>query len=323
MSQETIRAAERAAGQVNAMSTYDPDSDQLHEECGVFGVWAPDRDVARLTYFGLRALQHRGQESAGIAVGDGGTVMVRKDLGLLDRVFSNADLSTLSGQLAVGHVRYGTAGAKSWEASQPHLSTINSVIIALAHNGTLVNTDELRRQLIELGVPFLSNSDSEVATKLIGYFTQRTGHLREGIRKTMELVRGGYAMTLINEQALYAFRDPHGIRPLVLGKLVDEGLDQADAAALKLASDAACSLEAKGRSARKADGVDLVDGVLRSQQVGFARSGSTAANVNTAGGALGCHDYGATGAGLLVRIVAIAKAIDIADVNGLEQCIHL
>ena len=188
--------------------------------------------MARLTYFGLRALQHRGQESAGIAVGDGGTVMVRKDLGLLDRVFSNADLSTLSGQLAVGHVRYGTAGAKSWEASQPHLSTINSVIIALAHNGTLVNTDELRRQLIELGVPFLSNSDSEVATKLIGYFTQRTGHLREGIRKTMELVRGGYAMTLINEQALYAFRDPHGIRPLVLGKLVDEGLDQADAASV-------------------------------------------------------------------------------------------
>ena len=232
MSQETIRAAERAAGQVNAMSTYDSDSDQLHEECGIFGVWAPDRDVARLTYFGLRALQHRGQESAGIAVGDGGTVMVRKDLGLLDRVFSNADLSTLSGQLAVGHVRYGTAGAKSWEASQPHLSTINSVIIALAHNGTLVNTDELRRQLIELGVPFLSNSDSEVATKLIGYFTQRTGHLREGIRKTMELVRGGYAMTLINEQALYAFRDPHGIRPLVLGKLVDEGLDQADAASV-------------------------------------------------------------------------------------------
>lgn len=252
MSQETIRAAERAAGQVNAMSTYDPDSDQLHEECGVFGVWAPDRDVARLTYFGLRALQHRGQESAGIAVGDGGTVMVRKDLGLLDRVFSNADLSTLSGQLAVGHVRYGTAGAKSWEASQPHLSTINSVIIALAHNGTLVNTDELRRQLIELGVPFLSNSDSEVATKLIGYFTQRTGHLREGIRKTMELVRGGYAMTLINEQALYAFRDPHGIRPLVLGKLVDEGLDQADAASVSQlpSQDGAATVDATTRVTR-------------------------------------------------------------------------
>ena len=193
--------------------------DALHEECGVFGVWAPGRDVARITYFGLKALQHRGQESAGIAVGDGGTVMVRKDLGLIDQVFSDADLASLPGQLAVGHVRYGTAGAKSWEAAQPHLSTIGDVITALAHNGTLVNTDELRRQLIELGVPFLSNSDSEVATKLIGYFTQRSHHLREGIRKTMELIRGGYAMTLINEQALYAFRDPHGIRPLVLGKI--------------------------------------------------------------------------------------------------------
>ncbi len=198
-----------------------PADDQLHEECGVFGVWAPGRDVARLTYFGLKALQHRGQESAGIAVGDGGTVMVRKDLGLIDQVFSDADLSSLTGQLAVGHVRYGTAGAKSWEAAQPHLSTINDVIIALAHNGTLVNTDELRRQLIDLGVSFLSNSDSEVAAKLIGYFTQKTRHLREGIRKTMELVRGGYAMTLVNEQALYAFRDPDGIRPLVLGRLDD------------------------------------------------------------------------------------------------------
>ena len=200
--------------------------DALHEECGVFGIWAPGCDVARLTYFGLKALQHRGQESAGIAVGDGDTVMVRKDLGLIDQVFSEADLSSLTGQLAVGHVRYGTAGAKSWEAAQPHLSTINDVIIALAHNGTLVNTDALRRQLIDLGVQFLSNSDSEVAAKLIGYFTQKTRHLREGIRKTMELVRGGYAMTLVNEQALYAFRDPHGIRPLVLGYLPDDDADQ-------------------------------------------------------------------------------------------------
>ena len=150
--------------------------------------------------------------------------MVRKDLGLVDQVFTDADLSSLTGDLAVGHVRYGTAGAKSWEAAQPHLSTINDVIIALAHNGTLVNTDELRRQLIELGVPFLSNSDSEVATKLIGYFTQRTSHLREGIRKTMELIRGGYAMALINEQALYAFRDPYGIRPLVLGMIPADGV---------------------------------------------------------------------------------------------------
>lgn len=220
--------------------------DALHEECGVFGAWAPGRDVARLTYFGLKSLQHRGQESAGIAVGDGGTVMVRKDLGLLDQVFSDADLSSLTGNLAIGHVRYGTAGAKSWESAQPHLSTINDVIIALAHNGTLVNTDELRRQLIDLGVSFLSSSDSEVAAKLIGYFTQQSHHLREGIRKTMELVRGGYAMTLINEQSLYAFRDPFGIRPLVLGRLPRrEGADEAEPDGWIVASET-CALDIVG-----------------------------------------------------------------------------
>ena len=234
---------------LSEFTAFDSDTDHPHDECGVFGVWAPDRDVARLTYFGLRALQHRGQESAGIAVGDGGTVMVRKDLGLVSRVFSNADINALQGQLAIGHVRYGTAGAKSWEESQPHLSTIGEVIVALAHNGTLVNTDELRRQLIELGVPFNSSSDSEVALKLISYFTQETHHLREGIRKTMELIRGGYAMALINEEALYAFRDPHGVRPLVLGRLTDdEGVAAADAAAAASAmpSDAASAEDLVG-----------------------------------------------------------------------------
>ena len=249
MSQETVRAAQQVASAKTTSFEDELSHDTLNEECGIFGVWAPDRDVARLTYFGLRALQHRGQESAGIAVGDGGTVMVRKDMGLVSHVFSNADINALSGQLAVGHVRYGTAGAKSWEESQPHLSTIGDVIVALAHNGTLVNTDELRRQLIELGVHFNSGSDSEVAVKLIGYFTQETHHLREGIRKTMELIRGGYAMTLITEEALYAFRDPHGIRPLVLGRLTsDEGVAAADAAAAAAAmpSDAASAEDLVG-----------------------------------------------------------------------------
>ena len=192
---------------LSEFTAFDSDADHPHEECGVFGVWAPDRDVARLTYFGLRALQHRGQESAGIAVGDGGTVMVRKDLGLVSRVFSNADIEALPGQLAVGHVRYGTAGARAGSlAAAP--STINEVIVALAHNGTLVNTDDLRRQLIELGVPFNSNSDSEVAVKLIGYFTKETHHLREGIRKTMELIRGGYACADQRGGALRVPRPP-------------------------------------------------------------------------------------------------------------------
>lgn len=252
---------------LSEFTAFDSDTDHPHDECGVFGVWAPDRDVARLTYFGLRALQHRGQESAGIAVGDGGTVMVRKDLGLVSRVFSNADINALQGQLAIGHVRYGTAGAKSWEESQPHLSTIGEVIVALAHNGTLVNTDELRRQLIDLGVPFNSSSDSEVALKLISYFTQETHHLREGIRKTMELIRGGYAMALINEEALYAFRDPHGVRPLVLGRLTDdEGVAAADAAA------AASAMPSDAASAE-----DLVGDAVVASTVGWVVASETCA----------------------------------------------
>ena len=196
--------------------------DRLDEACSVFGIWAPDRDVSRLTYFGLHALQHRGQESAGIAVGATTTVMVRKDLGLVTQVFSEGDLHALQGHVGLGHVRYGTAGAKNWESSQPHLSLITDEIVALAHNGTLVNTDELRRQLIDLGIPFNSDSDSEVAAKLIGYFTQETHHIREGIRKTMELMEGAYAMALINANSLYAFRDPMGIRPLVIGKMPED-----------------------------------------------------------------------------------------------------
>lgn len=205
------------------MNTLTEQDDHLHEECGVFGVYAPGRDVARLTYFGLHALQHRGQESAGIAVGDGATVLVNKDTGLLSKVFSDNDLGAMRGDVAVGHVRYGTSAGRGWASCQPHMSSINDVIIALAHNGTLVNSARLRKELIDLNIPFNSSSDSEVAAKLIGYFTQRTSHLRQGIRKTMEMIEGAYAMALINEEALYAFRDPSGIRPLVLGKLGDDG----------------------------------------------------------------------------------------------------
>ena len=197
-------------------------ADELHDECGVFGVWAPGKDVARMTYFGLHALQHRGQESAGIAVGNGSTVLVRKDEGLVQQVFSDADLNAMHGHVAVGHVRYGTSGASGWEGAQPHLSTINDTIIALAHNGTLVNTDALRRELINMGIPFRTDTDSEVAAKLIGYFTQQTHHLREGIASTMAMIEGAYAMVLARENALYAFRDPDGIRPLVLGRLKDD-----------------------------------------------------------------------------------------------------
>lgn len=192
------------------------------EACGVFGVYAPGEDVARLTYFGLHALQHRGQESAGIAVGDGETVTVTKNLGLVSRVFKESDLDSLTGDVAIGHTRYSTTGSStSWENAQPHLSTIGHQVIALAHNGNIVNTHRLREALKERGLRFRSTTDSEVIATLIGAFTQESHHIRDGIRQTMELISGAYAVVLVTEDALYAFRDPYGVRPLVLGELPD------------------------------------------------------------------------------------------------------
>lgn len=194
--------------------------DRLEEACAVFGVYAPGEDVARMTCFGLQALQHRGQESAGIAVGDGETILVEKNLGLVTQVFNDASLSALEGFVAVGHARYSTSGgAASWEAAQPHISAIDDVLIALAHNGTLVNTNAIRTRLIGQGVQFRSRTDSEVAAKVIGVATQQSHHLRAGIRYAMETLRGAYAMVLASANALYAFRDPHGIRPLCIGEL--------------------------------------------------------------------------------------------------------
>ncbi len=198
------------------------DLDHVEEECGVFGVYAPGEDVSRLTYFGLHALQHRGQESAGIAVGDGYTVMCTKDTGLVTQVFEESDLESLTGKVAIGHCRYSTSGGKtSWDNAQPHLSIIGERVMALAHNGTLVNTGKLRRVLVDEGITFRSDTDSEVAAKLIGYYTMETSHMRMGIKKTMELIEGAYAMIALTEHAIYAFRDPNGIRPLCLGKLSD------------------------------------------------------------------------------------------------------
>nr|WP_241156458.1 MULTISPECIES: amidophosphoribosyltransferase [unclassified Adlercreutzia] len=194
--------------------------DRPEEECAVFGVYAPGEDVARMTCYGLQALQHRGQESAGIAVGDGETVMVAKDLGLVTQVFDEAALSALEGHVAVGHVRYSTSGGKaSWEAAQPHISAIDDELIALAHNGTLVNTARIRTQLISEGVQLRAGTDSEVAAKAIGFVTRRTHRLRDGIGFAMENLKGAYAMVLVTSRALYAFRDPHGIRPLCIGRL--------------------------------------------------------------------------------------------------------
>jgi amidophosphoribosyltransferase len=194
--------------------------DNPEEACGVFGVYAPGEQVSRLIYFGLHALQHRGQESAGIAVADGHTMTLRKELGLVPQVFKEGDLDTLDGHIGIGHTRYSTTGSStSWENAQPMLSSIGPNTIALAHNGNLVNTVELRDKLKGVGIRFRSTTDSEVMVTLINHFTQKHHAIRGGIREAMNLVTGAYAVVMMSEEALYAFRDPNGVRPLVLGTL--------------------------------------------------------------------------------------------------------
>ena len=195
--------------------------DRPEEACAVFGVFAPGEDVARLTAFGLQALQHRGQESAGIAVGDGDTVLIHKDLGLVDQVFTEETLAHLVGDVAIGHTRYSTAGGGGWTAAQPHVSAIDDELIALAHNGTLIDTLPQRAWLANEGVQLYGYTDSEVAARTIGVDTRRAGHIRAGIRLMMQQLHGAYAIVLVTPVALYAFRDPNGIRPLSLGRLPD------------------------------------------------------------------------------------------------------
>jgi amidophosphoribosyltransferase len=197
--------------------------DAPEEACGVFGVYAPGEQVSRLIYFGLHALQHRGQESAGIAVADGHTMTLRKELGLVPQVFKEADLATLDGHVGVGHTRYSTTGSSgSWENAQPMLSSVGPNTIALAHNGNLVNTVVLRDKLKSHGIRFRSTTDSEVMATLINHFTQQDHSIRAGIREAMRLITGAYAVVMMTEEALYAFRDPNGVRPLVLGTLPDD-----------------------------------------------------------------------------------------------------
>ena len=196
-------------------------ADHPEEACAVFGVYAPGEDVARLTCFGLQALQHRGQESAGIAVGDGETILVHKGLGLVDQVFDEEVLAHLPGHLAIGHTRYSTAGGGGWNAAQPHVSAIDDVLIAVAHNGTLVDTKPQRAWLANAGVQLYGYTDSEVAARTIGIDTRRKGHIRGGIKLMMHQLHGAYAIVLASPEALYAFRDPNGIRPLSIGTLPD------------------------------------------------------------------------------------------------------
>jgi amidophosphoribosyltransferase len=185
------------------------------EECGLFGVWAPGEDVARLTYFGLYALQHRGQESAGIAVSDGDNLLVYKELGLVSQVFNEATLSTLQGDLGIGHVRYSTTGSTTWENAQPIFKTDGERSVALGHNGNLVNTGELAR---EIGWQSAATSDTDLIATMFAH-EMGDGGLEEAALRVLPRIKGAFCFTFMDERTIYGVRGPYGLRPLSIGKL--------------------------------------------------------------------------------------------------------
>ncbi|MGJ9373349.1 amidophosphoribosyltransferase [Nesterenkonia sp. CF4.4] len=201
------------------------DEDPLpQDECGVFGVWAPGEEVSKLAYYGLYALQHRGQESAGIAASDGKSIRVYKDLGLVSQVFDESTLNSLTGHIAVGHCRYSTTGASQWSNAQPTLGDTPHGTVALGHNGNLTNSADLRDRIIErhgradFGELNQGNTtDTALVTALLK--EQPGDSLEAQAMALLPTLEGAFCLVFMNENTLYAARDPHGVRPLVLGRL--------------------------------------------------------------------------------------------------------
>ncbi|MFZ4657083.1 MAG: amidophosphoribosyltransferase [Caldilineaceae bacterium] len=194
--------------------------DKLHEECGIFGIYAPGRDVARHTFFALYALQHRGQEGAGIVTCDGRTAHIHKGMGLVSQVFNEENLSHLKGDWAIGHNRYSTTGSSKLRNTQPYLLETLYGPLALGHNGNLINAPQLRRELLERGVGLTTSTDSEVLIHLLSGAGSTDWLTR--IRILMARAEGAYALVILTKDAVYGVRDPWGLRPLVLGQ-VDGG----------------------------------------------------------------------------------------------------
>lgn len=212
----------------------DPQRPGPQDACGVFGVWAPGEEVANLTYFGLYALQHRGQEAAGIAVSDGTGVVVYKDLGLVAQVFDEPTLASLRGHVAIGHARYSTTGASTWENAQPTMrSTTSGTTIALAHNGNLVNAAELHRaaderELMADG----ATNDTSLVTMLLA--SRPDLSVEAAALEVLPQLRGAFSFVFMDESTLYAARDQHGVRPLVLGRLERGWVVASETAALDI-----------------------------------------------------------------------------------------
>jgi amidophosphoribosyltransferase len=199
--------------------------------CGVFGIRSDERDVARVAYFGMYALQHRGQESAGIAVSDRGRLTVMRDMGLVAHVFSEQQLQALPGDVAIGHTRYSTTGSALWANAQPVVHHGRERRVALGHNGNLTNAAELREELVGAGIRFSSSSDTEVIAALLA---REPGELSTAVAKTMARLEGAYSVVALSGDTLVAFRDPHGIRPLELGRIGEDWVIASESCAFDL-----------------------------------------------------------------------------------------
>ncbi len=235
--------SKRKGGDGRLTHDLDPHDQGPQDACGVFGVWAPGEDVAKLTYFGLYALQHRGQESAGIAVSNGRQILVYKDMGLVSQVFDESTLESLKGHLAVGHARYSTTGASTWHNAQPTFHPTATGSIALAHNGNLINTPELaadgRRRAraaststSRCGCRPRRTNDTSVVTQLLAHHPGQT--VEERAADLLPQIKGAYSFVWMDEHTLYAARDPQGIRPLVLGRLERGWVVASETAALDI-----------------------------------------------------------------------------------------
>ena len=212
---------------------------EAHDSCGVVAVYAPGEDVARLVFYALYALQHRGQESAGIAISDGTTVVVYKELGLVSQVFDEIVLQSLRGDLAIGHVRYSTTGSTSWENAQPTYKSAPSGQLALAHNGNLVNSVDLKRTLEEAGgdpTPERARLQSSSDTDLVAAHIARasTGDTRAAILDVLPRLTGAFSFSIMDEKRIYGARDPWGFRPLCIGRLDDGWVLASETCALDL-----------------------------------------------------------------------------------------
>ena len=232
--------------------------------CGVFGIRSASRDVARVSYFGLFALQHRGQESAGIAVSDRGRLTVLRDMGLVTQVFTEEKLCGLRGEAAIGHTRYSTTGSTHWANAQPLIHHGRARTVALGHNGNLVNAAELREALAADGVQLRTTSDTEVIAALIA---NDAAPLEQAVANTIARLEGAYSVTALAEGKLVGFRDGHGFRPLVLGRLDGDWVLASETCALDLVG---AELE---REVKRGELVVIDDGGCRVTQMAAEADG--------------------------------------------------